>query len=109
MYRDTPFQVLRLRCRIGFWELLDDLGEVALGVGEPAFGERRMTNAKHQLWEKVVRRQETLDAMTLLARAIKDQDGWRPLRAITSAEPLELGRLFARVDANRDEVVIVCA
>jgi hypothetical protein len=86
--------------------VLDHLGEAALGVAEPAFGEGRVTNAKHQLWEKVVRREESLDSMTFLAGAINDKDGWRPLRAIPSAEPFELVRLFAGVYANRDEVLI---
>ncbi len=66
--------------------------------------EGRVRQAELELREKIVRRNKPLDAISLLASAVDDEDGRRPLRAEARPEPLELVGLLAHVNADRDEV-----
>jgi len=84
--------------------LLNDLVETLLSLLELARGERCLSEAEHQLRKKFFGREEPLDAMTLLAVRIEDENRRCPLRAVALAELLERLALFSSVHANWNEV-----
>ena len=62
--------------------------------------ESRFRDAEGELAEKIIRGQESLDAVMFGSRVIDEQRGWRPLRSEPFAEPAEFVALLLDVDAN---------
>jgi hypothetical protein len=77
-----------------------------LSIGKVAFAEGGVANAEQQLREKICDRQETFDAMPLIAMAVEEENCGRPLRAVARTQLLELIALFSRVHADGNEVLL---
>src|SRR5204863_3516793 len=85
--------------------MVDNGTEAALRFWEFLVRKEGVRGAQFELGNKVLRWEETLDAVTFVARGIEDQNGWRPLRVVTFAKLLECFCLSLYVHAHRDEIV----
>lgn len=100
------FPILRFRGRVGLRVPLYDFAEATLGISKVPFAERGVANTKQQLRQKIFNRQETLDAMPLVAIVIEEENRRRPQRTVARTQLLELIALFSRVHADGNKVVL---
>jgi hypothetical protein len=106
LYRETPAQYNASGAASESRIAVHHLAKPALRLLPLFAAESRVSQAKTQLSQEIVRRVEPFDPMPLNAVGIDHQQGRRPLSFVALAELPIVARLILHMDPRRQEAVL---